>query len=235
MGLHGAEKHTRNAHPHCICVFVSHSRVVHAFRFLQALQRCAVSYAGGAAAHVRVFLPQWAYFARSAAAGGAHLRARAAAGALFIGTTEAFDASLALLARWAGWGLPSVSYASRQRQYNARHPTPDEWAPAERDALTRALARSGDADLHADALALWAAQAAAYEERGGGGGGRGEEGASGHEGAEEGVGVALARDTAALRARNAAPRSEAEREADRALRRKRHRPPGPNKPPTLLR
>jgi hypothetical protein len=206
-------------------------------RCAQALQRCALRFRGGGAAHVRVFLPQWGYFARSAAAGAARLRARgahaasassAAAGsagpgaqaappALFVGTTERFDDSLALLSAWAGWPLPAVRYAGRQRQYVEGHPTPRDWAPAEAAALAAALAAAGETRFHAAALAAWRAQASAFEAAAGGG-----RGAAAAPGAN---GTALAAATAALRALNAAPRSDAERAADRALRRRRHRPP----------
>jgi hypothetical protein len=171
----------------------------------QALQRCALAYRGGGAAHVRVFLPQWGYFAPSASAGVSRLRALAQPSqrTLFVGTTEEFDASLALLARWAGWPVGEMRYGSRARQYNERHPTPDDWAPADVAALGASLTAAGETAWHAAALAAWREQA------------------------EEMGDVALAEATRALRQRNAAPRSAEEREADRALRRKRHRPDSP--------
>jgi hypothetical protein len=172
-------------------------------RPLQALQRCAVSYDGGGAAHVRVFLPQWAYMASSPGAAVTWLRSRTGRSRLFVGTTEAFDEALAALARWAGWALADVSYASRAREYNARHPTAAEWGEAERSALARAAAASGDAEFDAAARAAWRALAEAH-------------------GPE-----ALRADAAALRPLNARPRSDAERSADRAVRRRRYRPPSP--------
>jgi hypothetical protein len=162
-----------------------------------------VSYDGGGAAHVRVFLPQWAYMAASPAAALAWLRRGSGAGRLFVGTTEAFDEALAALAAWAGWRLADVSYASRAREYNARHPTAAEWSERERAALARAVDVSGDAAFDAAARAAWQALADAHGED------------------------ALRADAAALREMNARPRSDAERSADRAVRRRRYRPPSP--------
>ena len=169
----------------------------------QALQACAVSYDGGGAAHVRVFLPQWAYMAPSPRAALTWLRRRARAGRLFVGTTEAFDEALAAMARWAGWELGAVSYASRAREYNAKHPTASDWDAAHRAALARAVRASGDAAFDDAARDIWSGLAADH-------------------GAQ-----ALRYDAEALRELNARPRSEAERAADRDVRRRRYRPPSP--------
>jgi len=158
-----------------------------------------VSYDGGGAAHVRVFLPQWAYMAASPRAALTWMGGGIVTGRLFIGTTEAFDDSLAALARWAGWALDDVSYASRSREYNARHPTAADWPPEARTALARAVEASGDAAFDA------AARAAAREM----------------------AGDAPSADGDALRALNARPRTEQERAADRDVRRRRYRPPSP--------
>ena len=169
----------------------------------QALQACAVAYDGGGAAHVRVFLPQWAYMAASPRAALTWLQSRSRAGRLFVGATEAFDEALAALARWAGWELSAVSYASRAREYNAKHPTLADWDEAHRAALAQAVRASGDAAFDDAARAVWRDLAAAH----------GEE--------------ALRSDAEALRRLNARPRSEEERAADRDVRRRRYRPPSP--------
>jgi len=169
----------------------------------QALQACAVAYDGGGAAHVRVFLPQWAYMAASPRGALTWLRARSREGRLFVGTTEGFDQALAALARWAGWELGAVSYASRAREYNAKHPTAADWDDAHRAALARAVRASGDAAFDDAARGAWRDLAAAH----------GEE--------------ALKSDAEALRQLNARPRSDQERAADRDVRRRRYRPPSP--------
>ncbi len=124
---------------------------------------------------------------------------------MLVGTTEGFDASLVLLAGWAGWGLSEVRYASRARQYNEAHPGPQDWDADVVASLHAALDDAGESAWHAAATAAWDAQAAAYD-------------------AERGAG-ALARQTVELRRMNALPRSDAERDADRELRRRRFRPP----------
>ncbi len=161
----------------------------------QVLQWCALRFQGGSAAHIRVFQPQWAYWAPDAASSLAHARRRAEAGAFFVGQTEAFDESLVLFARWLGLPLADMRYASKKRLYGGGHPGVRDWEPAAIGQLAAAARAAGEAAWHDGMRALYGAQAASYDGKN-----------------------ILEADTAALRALNAVPLTDVERAAERALR-----------------
>ena len=164
----------------------------------QALQTCALRYRGGAAAHVRVFQPQWSYWAADAAASLSYAERRSKEEQMFVGSTESFDASLVLLARWLGVPFHAMRYASRQRAYGTGHPGIADWNAADVRALRAATEEGGEASWHAGMLRIAAATWAALSE------------------SEE-----LASDVKVLAALNAQPRSAAEVAEERAAKEER--------------
>ena len=132
----------------------------------QALANCTLRFAGGAAAHVRVFQPQWSYWAATPASSAAHAMHRHTTGRFFVGRTERFDESLVLLAYWLGvHPAQDMWYTSRKRVYGAGHPGRSDWSVAEIGALQAAAGVTGDAHWHKTMAGLYDRQLAAARAR----------------------------------------------------------------------
>lgn len=122
----------------------------------QALANCTLRFTGGAAAHVRVFQPQWSYWAATPASSAAHARHRHSAGRFFVGRTESFDESLVLLAYWLGiHPAQELWYTSRKRVYGTGHPGRIDWTTAEIEALRAAVEVTGDGRWHKTMVGLY--------------------------------------------------------------------------------
>ena len=161
-----------------------------------------MQFAGGPAAHIRVFQPQWAYWATSPGASLRHAQRRQRNGAsFFVGRTESFDESLALLAHWLGVPLAQLRYSSRKREYGARPRLHGNWTQHDREALRSAVERSGESTWHDGMLSLYALQAAGYP----------------------GSAAALQAAVRELATLNAEPASAAEQAVERAWRRRKKR------------
>lgn len=148
---------------------------------------------------MRAFQPQWAYWARDARASAAHAAARARHGAFFVGVTERYNETLALLAAWLRLPLAAVRVGSVKRAYGGARPRLADWAAEEVAALRAAVAE--EAAWHGRMMRIYAALVGGYE------------------GGAEGLAAAAA-EVAAI---NTPPLSEAERRAERAWRRRRRR------------
>jgi hypothetical protein len=171
---------------------------------LQALSSCALHHTGGAAAHVRVFQPQWSYWAATPAISKAHVMHRYTEGSFFVGRTERFDESLVLLAYWLGFHpVRDMWYSSRKRLYGSGHPKSNDWAAADIEALRAATDASGERLWHAAMCALYERQLAAVGNA---------------------TSAQVARDVGLLQMQNARELSPAEVEAERLLKKLRHRP-----------
>ena len=133
---------------------------------LQALANCTLRFTGGAAAHVRVFQPQWSYWAATPASSAAHARHRHSAGRFFVGRTERFDESLVLLAYWLGvHPAQEMWYTSRKRVYGTGHPGRGDWTAAEIEALQAAMEVTGDGHWHTTMSGLYDRQLEAARAR----------------------------------------------------------------------
>ena len=149
---------------------------------LAALQACAAAgpSSGRNAAHVRVFLPQWGYWASTLEEALQHLQNAAAADRFFVGLHEHYDESLVLLAHWLGWKaraahadnasasfqpLPTpqtgdMKYHWRKKAF--QHPRVEDWSEADRKALAEASEASGEAAFFAAAQEVYAEQVERY-------------------------------------------------------------------------
>jgi len=202
------DKHSRDMATRCVAVHIimlnSWLTTGTPVPILQALSSCALHHTGGAAAHVRVFQPQWSYWAATPAISKAHVMHRYTEGGFFVGRTERFDESLVLLAYWLGFHpVSDMWYSSRKRLYGSGHPKSNDWAASDIEALRAVTDASGERLWHAAMCALYERQLAAVGNA---------------------TSAQVARDVGLLQTHNARELSPEEVEAERLLKKLRHRP-----------